>query len=206
MSYREYAEQPRRRTSRALVRLTVLVWLLVFSCVGLRAFAIPAINGFFYQQVNRVAEAVNPQQVVPLPSGISSEEEARERIEQLVLPGLPTIPIGSFTINNQQATAYMAGQIGQYGVDRFDVQFEPGQVVATVGQGPLTGTLRANARAENGRVVLENERIDGLLGRVLDPVPLVNALENRLNTEIDRQGRNVQSVDAQQGQATIVFE
>lgn len=211
MSYGNYYEEPpRRRTSRALVRLAMFVWLLVFSCVGLRAFAIPAVNDFFYRQVNRVAEAVNPVLSSPLPSGINAAEEARERIEQLALPSLPPITQPSFTINDAVATEYVRSQAGLSFSDA-TVQFVPGEVIATITVpapivGEVTGTVRANARAEGGRVVLDNERIDGPIGSVIQPATLVDALENRLNEQIAQQGRSVQEVRVEQGQATIVFE
>lgn len=211
MSYGNYyGEQPRRRTSRALVRLTIFVWLLVFSCVGLRAFAIPYVNDLFYGQINRVVEGVNPQQSAPLPSNTNQEKQTQQLIQQVPL-ALPTITAGAIAINDQLATTYANQQAKTLGLNNIGVQFVPGGVVATISApaplvGEVTGTVRATARVENGRIVLDNETIDGPIGRVISPTTLVNAVENRVNNEIAQQGRSVQSLNVQQGQATIVFK
>jgi hypothetical protein len=208
MSYREYAEPPRRRTSRALVRLTMLVWLLVFSCAGLRAFAIPAVNDFVSQ---RVLRAINPN--VPLPSvpNLDPVEQVQEQINQLPLLNVPPISAGPITISDDVATAYLAGQTDTLGVNDVAVQFVPNEIVATITVpaplvGEVEGTVRANARAENGRIVLDNERIEGPIGSIISPVTLIDGLENRLNNEIAQQGRRVASVEVREGEATIVFE
>lgn len=207
MSYREYAAPPRRRTSRALVRLAMLVWLLVFGCVGWRAFAQPAINDFVYGEVvNRVAQAQN----IPLPSSINAEEQVQEQIKQLPL-NVPRIDPGPITISDDVATAYITGQTDALGVNDVAVQFIPNEIVATITVpaplvGEVEGVVRANARAENGRVVLDNERIEGPIGRFISPVTLIDGLENRLNDEITQQGRSVQSVEVRDGEATIVFQ
>ena len=208
MSYREYAEQPRRRTSRALVRLTVFVWLLVFGCIGLRAFAIPAVNGFFYQ---RVLQAVNPNVALPSDPGLNPVEQVQEQIDQLPLLNVPTIDPGPVTISDDVATGYMASQTESLGVNDIAVQFVPNEIVATITVpapivGEVEGAVRANARAENGRIVLDNERIEGPIGSVISPVTLIDGLENRLNDEIAQQGRSVKSVEVRDGEATIVFQ
>jgi len=208
MSYREYAEQPRRRTSRALVRLAVLVWLLVFSCAGLRAFAIPAVNDFVNQ---RVLRAVNPDVTLPSVPNLDPVEQVQEQINQLPLLNVPPISAGPITISDDVATAYMAGQTDALGVNDVAVQFIPNEIVATITVpaplvGEVKGIVRANARAENGRVVLDNERIEGPIGSIISPVTLIDGLENRLNNEITQQGRSVQSVEVREGEATIVFE
>lgn len=208
MSYREYAEPPRRRTSRALVRLTVFVWLLVFSCVALRAFAIPAVNAFVSQ---RVLQAVNPNVALPSVPNLNPAEQVQEQINQLPLLNMPPISAGPVTISDDVATGYMAGQTESLGVNDVAVQFVPNEIVATITVpapvvGELTGKVRANARAENGRIVLDNERIEGPIGSIISPVTLIDGLENRLNDEIAQQGRRVQRVEVREGEATIVFE
>lgn len=208
MSYREYAEPPRRHTSRALVRLTMFVWLLVFGCVGLRAFALPAINAFVSQ---RVLQAVNPNITLPPASDLNPVEQVQEQIDQLPLLNVPPISVGPITISDDVATGYMAGQTESLGVNDVAVQFIPNEIVATITVpapvvGELTGVVRANARAENGRVILDNERIEGPIGSIISPVTLIDGLENRLNDEIAQQGRRVQSVEVRDGEATIVFE
>jgi hypothetical protein len=208
MSYREYAEQPRRRTSRALVRLTVFVWLLVLGCIGLRAFAIPAINAFVNQ---RVLRAVNPNITLPSVPNLDPVEQVQEQINQLPLLNVPPIDPGPITISDDVATAYMMGQTDALGVNDVVVQFVPNEIVATITVpapivGEVEGVVRANARAENGRIVLDNERIEGPIGSVISPVTLIDGLENRLNDEIAQQGRRVKSVEVRDGEATIVFE
>lgn len=212
MSYGNYYEgPPRRRTSRALVRLAMLVWLLVFSCVGLRAFAIPAVNDFFYRQVNRVAEAVNPDQVLPLPSDLNPVDEARERVEAAVLPSFPPLPTGTFTITNDQATGYLNANRAQLGVDSIAVQFVPGEVLATLTRnvpvvGSVSGTARTQPQVVDGRVELANPQLDPPLGSIIEIGPLVDALENRLNQEAAGQNKRITSIVVEQGEATFTIE
>lgn len=205
MSYGNYYEgPPQRRTSRALVRLVVFVWLLVFSCVGLRAFAIPAVNDFFYR---RVAQAINPNVVVD----VDPLQAVQDGIEDATLPSLPPLADEAITINDALATEYVRSQASALGLNDATVQFVPGGVVATITVpaplvGEVSGTIRADARAEDGRIVLANEQIDGPIGSIISPTTLVDALENRLNQQIEQQGQRVARVDVVQGQATIVFE
>jgi hypothetical protein len=199
MSYRTgyYEAPPRRRVNRLLLRFTIFVWLLVFGCVGLRAFAVPAVNDLFY---NRVLQAVNPDIEVPQ----NPREAVGTAVEQLPF-NVPTLPTGTFTIPEDQATAYMSAQSDRLGVDNIQVQFVPGEMVTTVGVGPLSGTLRTEARAENGRVVLENKGLDGVIGQVISLDAIVDGLETRLNSEVSRQGRQVESIDIQQDQAVVTI-
>jgi len=206
MSYGNYYEgPPRRRTSRTLVRLVMFVWLLVFSCVGLRAFAIPAVNNFvadFFTR--RVVQAINPNIASP---SVPNLGDVRDSVEEAVLPNLlPVLPTGEFPITDEQATGYMASQAGALNLDRVEVQFAADEVIATVGRGPLSGTIRANARAENGRIVLENEQIEGLLGQVIQAETIITPLETRLNNEIQQQGRQVAGIDIQPGTAIITIQ
>jgi hypothetical protein len=203
MSYQTgyYDAPPRRRVNRLLLRLTIFVWLLVFGCVGLRAFVQPALNDFF---IRRVLQASNPG--IELPANVTPREAVRTAVSQLPLPAVPKLPTGTFTITDDQATGYLAANRAQLGVDNIQVRFVPNEVEAVISVGPISGTARAQARAENGRVVLDNARIDGLLGSAIKIDALVDALENRLNQEVQSQRRSVTEIDVQQGQAVVTIE
>lgn len=207
MNYRTnyYDAPPRRRVNRFLLTLTIFVWFLVFSCIVLRGFVAPFLNDFVYQ---RVAQAIRPN--ASLPADIDPRDAASTAIAQAPLI-VPQLQQGEFRITEEQATQYMTGMRDQLGVNSITVQFVPDQIVSTLGVnapviGEVSGTARTEARAEDGRVRLTNPRIDGPIGAVISPHALVNALENRLNSEVEQQGRRVTDIDIQDGVAVVTVQ
>ncbi len=193
--YEDYEEPPRRRLRGWLLTLTVLVWLLVLACVVLRFVIQPALTDFVNR---RIARTINPDS----PATIDPIAALRDSLARI--PSGP-IPTGEFIVTEAQANAYVAAYRPQM-LDKVRVRFVPGEVQADLTWRGMTNTARMGAKAQDGRLVAVNPRLDPPLGVVLSIDALVGVLQDRLNDELAAQGRRLTKVEIQQGVAVATIE
>jgi hypothetical protein len=109
--YERYNERPRRSPLRCLfVSLTILVWVVLLGVLLLRFVVRPMITNMIEQRVAESVEVARPQSdvVVPVPgSGL-----------------LPTLPVGSFSVSDADANAWLAAHRDQLqGIDDVRLRF-----------------------------------------------------------------------------------
>ena len=196
--YERYPEQPRRRGRGWLIALTVIVWLLVLACLGIRFFVRPMLTDYVNRQV---AQSINPN----LPANIDPNEALRESLEQVPLD--VAVPPGEFEVTEQQANDYLfAYRQRLQGIDSLRVRFVPGEVQADVTVQGVTGTAYAQPTVRDGRIVAANARLGQPLGSILSIDELLGALQDRMNAELNEQGRRVTGVRVEQGVAVVTVE
>lgn len=200
MSYRyeRYRERPRNALRSWLIFLTVVVWVLVLGCLALRFIVRPQLTDYVNRQI---AQAINPQ----LPADLDPNAALRESLEQL--PVGVTVPPGELVVSEDQANLY----IDEYrqrlqGIDDIRVRFTPGQVQADVTVRGITGTAHVRPVVQDGRIVAANSQLDQPLGSILSIDELLGALQDRLNAELNSQGRRITEIRVEQGQAIVVVE
>lgn len=200
MSYRyeRYREQPRSSARSCLIALVVLVWVLVLGCLAVRYFVRPWLTDF----VNgSIARAIDPA----LPSGLDPNEALRRGLEQVPIP--IAVPPGELAVTEAQANAFLSEYRTRLSnVDDVRVRFVPGEVQAIVTVQGLSGTARIVPTVRDGRIVAERASLDQPLGSLLDINDLLGALQDRINSELNTQGRRVVDVRIEDGVAVVVLE
>lgn len=200
--YERYRERPRNALRRWLIALTVIVWLLVLACVAVRFVVRPWLTDMINAQI---ARSINPS----LPAAIDPNAALRQSLEQMPID--VTIPPGKITVSEELANRYLADYRQRLqGISDVRVRFVPGEVQAIVTVDvkgvPLSGTARIQPAVENGRIVATNARLDQPLDSVLSVNELLGALQNKLNAELNQQGRRITSIQVDQGQAVVTVE
>lgn len=196
--YERYREQPRNRTKTCLIWLTAAVWLLVLACVGVRYVLRPFITDYVNRQI---AVAINPS----LPDGLDPNEALRESLEQV--PINVQVPPGEIEVSEEQANSYVeAYRQRLQGIDDIRVRFVPGEVQAVVTVQGISGTARMQPVVQDGRIVAANPRLDEPLGSILSVDDLLGALQDRINSELNTQGRRITGVRVEQGVAIVTVE
>jgi hypothetical protein len=196
--YEQYRPRPTRRGRSCLISLTVLIWVAVLGCVGLRYFVRPLITDYFNQQV---AVSIAPDAAVDNNVG----EALQDSLQQVPIP--VDIPVGTLTISEEQANSYLAeyrGRLEQ--IDDMRLRFVPGEVQVDVTAGFLTGTARTQPTVSDGRIIASNARLDEPLGSFFAVQPLMQALVDRINDEVAVQGKTVTAVQIEQGVAVVTVQ
>lgn len=200
MSYRyeRYRERPRSALRSWLIFLTIVVWVLVLGCLALRFIVRPQLTDYVNRQI---AQAINPQ----LPADLDPNAALRESLEQL--PVGVTVPPGELVVSEDQANLYIDDYRQRLqGIDDIRVRFTPGQVQADVTVRGITGTAHVQPVVQDGRIVAANPQLGQPLGSILSIDELLGALQDRLNAELNAQGRRITEIRVEQGQAIVVVE
>ena len=189
-----YEERPRRRRT-CLIVATILVWALVFACIGFYFFGQRVVTDFVNRRIARVIDPDIAPNVEPL-------DALRDSLASI--PSVE-IPPGEYVVSEEQADDYLDTS-RPAGFDDMQVRFVPGEVVTDITWNGFTGTARMGVEARDGRLVAVNPRLDPPLGAFLSIDAVVGVLEERLNNELVGQGRRVTSVEIEAGQARLMIE
>lgn len=196
--YERYREQPRSQWKTCLIWLTAGVWLLVLLCVGVRYVMRPFVTDYIN---GRIAQAIDPA----LPSGLDPNAALRESLEQV--PINVQVPPGEIEVTEEQANVYIEDYRQRLqGIDDIRVRFVPGEVQAIVTVRGISGTARMQPVVQDGRIVAMNPRLDEPLGSILSVDQLLGALQDRINSELNSQGRRIAGVRVEQGVAIVTVE
>jgi hypothetical protein len=171
------------------------VALLLFYAWWLR----PQLSGYLGHQVS-----VNLAQPSALPGEVQQGiDQARQNLPAVIA----ALPEGEIRINEQQANAFLqSNQSALDPVEPLAVQFVPGQVQADFALYGTQGRLSAGVAVQDGRVVVQNPRLDGPLGHLLAIEDVVRPIEAELNQQLRAQNQQVRAARIEQGQVIIVVE
>lgn len=186
---------PRRRSCLASCMITLVV--LIFLLLGLALAALLFLKPQLSQQAG---------DTLALQLDTLVDQKIGEQFGQLD-GQLPPGSAGTVIILDSEINDYLAANPQEIApLDSATVQFVPNDVQATVRAYGLSGTAHADVRAENGRLVVYNPRIDGALGMLLDAEQLGTALETSLNQRMDENGLRVSDVTVDTGQMSLSVE
>lgn len=144
-----------------------------------------------------------------------STPEPRQAEAPLVPSTLPNrvvdlvaaLPRGRIEVTEDEANGYLAANPEAIApLDSVHLRFVPGQILVTVRAFGMTSEASAAVRADEGRIVVVDPKLDGPLGLVLSPAQLVAPLEAQLNAALAEQGQQVRDVQIEQGKMIVVIE
>lgn len=200
MSYRYESYAPARRRSGlrgCLLALVIVVWLVVLGFVAVRYWVRPRLTGWIEDQV---ARTIDPQ----LPQNLPSEDALRRSLEQL--PVAPELPSGELRISEADAGAYLSEYSSRLpGIDDIAVRFVPGEVQATISAGGLQSTVRLQPAVRDGRIVADAE-LGQPLGSLISIDGLMSALTDRINGDLQAQGKRITGITIDDGVAIVAIE
>lgn len=115
------------------------------------------------------------------------------------------LPPGELVVSEADANAFLAAEIAQLGaVEGVSLRFVAGRAEADVRAYGLSGTLSTGLAAEGGRVVPLSPQLGGTLGLAISGASLATTFADRLNAELERQGRAVDAVRIEAGRVVLV--
>lgn len=199
MSYRyERYQPPRRRKYGCLTALVVFVWLLLILLIVYRFLWRDQVSQYVGEQIGqRISGPAQPG------LGQQIEEGAQENLPDAVA----ALPSGSITITEQQANAFLATRAStQPPIDSITVRFVPGQVEADVVALGTTSTVQMGLAVQNGRIIVLNPTINGLLGQAISAEDVTRSLENQINAQLEAQGRRITDLQINQGEVVVTVE
>jgi hypothetical protein len=185
---------PRRRPIRERSCLGQIASLGVALLVIVALYGVlarPALSGLIGSQISA---RLGPTAA----AGVSHAEAA--------LPGVvAALPPGKIVVDQAKANTFLRDHQGDYApIDSISVKLTKGQVVADLSALGVSGVARSGLAAVNGRVALLDPQIDGALGLAISSGDLLAPLAERLNAELDRQDKYVESIQIEDGQIVIV--
>jgi hypothetical protein len=196
--YEQYRQRPPNRGRSCLLQATVVVWIVVLACLGVRFLGRPGISDYVNRQI---ASRIDPE-VAP---DLNGEEALRDSLQEIPI-GVP-IPAGEIRVDELTANSYMDSYRDRLaGIDDMEVRFVPGAVEADVTFQGLTATARTVPQVQDGRIVATDSSLGQPLDMVLSVDGLMNALLDRINDEVAAQGRYVTGVEIQQDVAIVTVE
>ncbi|HEU4323379.1 MAG TPA: hypothetical protein VFS21_09550 [Roseiflexaceae bacterium] len=194
MSYRSGQRQGERSGRGCLVTLVVLVWLVVLGGLAYRFLIQPQLSQLIGDQIG--------SQIAAPPLGEQIEGQAGQVLPTVVA----ALPSGELRISEADANSYLeANRDSLQPLESVWVRFSPGQVQADLGAMGLTSTARMGLAAQDGRVVVRDASIDGLLGQVISAQDLAASLERQINAQLAAQGRSVTDVRVEQGVIVVTI-
>ncbi|NNJ12414.1 hypothetical protein EKD04_018975 [Chloroflexales bacterium ZM16-3] len=190
MSHRSSRPVRRRSCLGQIVAFGVAL-LVIIALYG--ALARPAISSLIGSQIS--------QRLGPTAQAGAAIEQA-----SAALPGVvAALPPGQIVVGQDQANAFLDDHQDDYApIDQISVRFTRGQAVADLSALGLAGVASSGLAAVDGRVALRDPQLDGALGLAISSADLLAPLAERLNAELDRQGKYVEDIQIQEGQIVIV--
>ncbi len=175
-----------------LIRLTAALIVLVALYI---LVARPQIGALIGRAIADRLAAPVAAPAATLPAGVEG-----------MLPALvAALPPGEIALTAIDANALIDAQAGALGpVDALELRFTNGQASADVSAYGVDGTLSANVSAVNGQLVLHDAQIDGALGLLIAGPELADAVTDRFNAELVRQGRYVEALQIEEGRIVLV--
>jgi hypothetical protein len=195
MSQRNSASRsPRRRPLRQRSCLAQIAGLGVALLVIVALYGLlarPALSGLIGSQISARLG----------PTAAANVSQA-----QAALPGVvAALPPGRIVVDQAQANTFLRDHQEDYApIDEINVRLTKGQVVADLSALGVSGVARSGLAAVDGRVALLDPQLDGALGLAISSGDLLAPLAARLNAELDRQDKYVDSIQIEDGQIVIV--
>ncbi|MEI8307091.1 MAG: hypothetical protein WCF99_08485 [Chloroflexales bacterium] len=195
MSQRTFPRTPRRRVRRKHGCLNQIagfgVALMVIIALYGR-FARPALSAMIGAQISA---RLDPTAA----AGAVSQAAA-------ALPGvIAALPPGQVVVDQERANAFLRSHQQDYApIDAITVHLSKGQVVAELSALGVSGVAHSGLAAVDGRVALLNPQIDGTLSLAVSSADLLAPLAERINAELERQGKYVESIQIEDGQIVVV--
>lgn len=193
MTTRRVRRARERRRPGCLGIAVGMVWLLV-AVVACYGFVLrPALSRYVG---NRIGSELGggPQQQIEQGAG------------QVLPTAVAALPPGEIVVTEQQANDYLATNKQSFApLESVTVRFVPGQMQADLRAQGVTSTATLGLEARDGRLVVVNPQLEGLLSEVISADQVTQSLAEQLNNQLAAQGKSAQSVRIEQGQVVIVI-
>ncbi|MEI7643074.1 MAG: hypothetical protein WCJ55_02080 [Chloroflexales bacterium] len=182
---------PRRRSCLGQIASLGVSLVVIVALYG--AFARPALSGMIGAQISARLD--------PTAAAGAAVSQAAA-----ALPGvIAALPPGEITVDQERANAFLRSHQHDYApIDQIYVRLAKGQIVADLSALGVSGVARSGLAAVGGRVALLDPQIDGALGLAISSADLLAPLAERINAELERQGKYVESIQIADGQIVIV--
>ncbi|WP_322488601.1 hypothetical protein [Chloroflexus sp.] len=122
------------------------------------------------------------------------------------LPDLiAALPAGEVTVSEAEINGYLAGIDAVLPVETASVQLVADRAIVTVHAYGMTSVVSTSLTVRDGRVAAVDPQIEGPLAALVSVNDLTTALNERLNAELLRQGRQIVAARIDNGMLTIVL-
>ncbi len=139
-------------------------------------------------------------------------------LADLLAPSVPTVdsadaplpllvaalPAGRVTVSEAEVNGYLADISATLPVEAVHVRFLSERAVISVRGYGMTGVISSGMIVRDGRIALLDPQIEGPLAMLLSAPDLATVLNERLNTELLRQDRQIIEARITDGYLTIV--
>ncbi len=189
---------PPRRTS-CLGNLLVLAVLLLAGGIGYMLLLRPGLSASLGSKAAQYATRVQPA----APAAPYSPDQMQEPLATAVA----ALPRGEIVVSEAQANALLAADPQALKpLDDVYVTFAADEVQVTMSVAGNQSRAAFGLAAQEGRIALVQPRLSGPLALLISIDDLTRTLEQQFNSELVAQGRSVQSVRVEPGQAIIVIQ
>ncbi|MDW8404158.1 hypothetical protein [Chloroflexus sp.] len=147
-----------------------------------------------------------PQLSAALGRGIADLIAPSPATAEAPLPELiAALPTGEVTVSEAEINGYLAGIEQALPVEAASVRLIANRAIITVRAYGMTSVASSGITVRDGRVVPVDPQIEGPLAALVSASDLSAALNERLNAELLRQGRQVVAARIDDGILTIVL-
>lgn len=117
---------------------------------------------------------------------------------------IAALPNGTITVSEAAINGYLNEIEAALPVESVSVRLVSDRVIASVRAYGVTSIVSSGITVQDGRLVMIDPRLEGPLAAMLSVRELTEVLNERLNAEFVRQGRQIVAVHVDNGTLTIV--
>ncbi|MEF3274777.1 MAG: hypothetical protein K6356_10360 [Chloroflexus sp.] len=114
------------------------------------------------------------------------------------------LPVGEVIISEDEINRYLVGIETILPVEEASVQLVADRVIITVRAYGVTSIASSGLAVHEGQIVALDPQIEGILATLIAASDLVAELNDRINAELSRQGRQIVTARIEDGLLTIV--
>lgn len=118
---------------------------------------------------------------------------------------IAALPAGEVTVSEAEINGYLAGIDTVLPVESASVRLVANRAIITVRAYGMTSVASTGLTVRDGRVAAVDPQIEGPLAALVSASDLTVALNERLNAELLRQGRQIVAAQIDDGMLTIVL-
>jgi hypothetical protein len=145
-----------------------------------------------------------------------AHQDAETQIQRGLQAGVNQVPLNAaqdapaglpFVITDDQMNSYLSGQLANLApISAIHVSLEPGVVVVDLTTFSFGSTVRLGLAVDNGKLVVQNVQVSGLLWWVENGSELTPVLNNALHQVQDHLGRSILAISVNSGNVAVIFQ
>lgn len=202
--------QPKRRSS-CLGKIILVIGILLFAEVYIQ-FVRPNLGSFVGQKVGQQfglsqQDGNASVSATPREQQNSAQQPIQTQVAQTIPTAVAALPYGEIVVTEQRINEYFAANPEAIKpIERLSIRLVPDEMIVDMVALGSENRVSFGLAVENGRIVVVNPRLDGMLGLLVSFEDMTQTLETKMNDQLVAQGRQVKDIRIEEGRLVVLIE